>query len=141
MEKTTQKISRKVNVDIIRVLAMLMVIYLHTVYSFTMRSDFFATKSWFIFEPFAALSKASITLFFMISGFLLTNKNRTVKENWQITLNRIIIPLIFFTIFDLLFQVYKYKLSLVSVWSQFFASLPKYPNNWLWFLMVLLLEN
>ena len=134
-----KKPSRFIGADIIRVLAMLMVIYLHTVYSFTVRSDFFATKSWFIFEPLAALSKTSMVLFFMLSGFLVINKNRTVKENWRITKNRIIVPLLFFTFTNIVLQVYKYKLPFVSgLWSQFLAALPKYPNNWLWFLMVLL---
>lgn len=130
-----EKNSRLISVDIIRVIAMLMVVYLHTIYGFTLRLDFFATKAWFVFEPFTALSNASITLFFMISGFLVINKNRSIIENCQMIIKRIVIPLTFFAVINAFYEVYKYKLSL---FPGLLKQLPNFTHGWFWFLVVLL---
>lgn len=132
--------SRHIGIDILRIIAMLGVIFLHTIDSFTMRGDFFLTKAWFLFEPLSAISRSSLALFFIISGYLVVGKNRTVKENLQITVRRIVIPLIFFSIFSSFFFIFKTG---KSIWTAFdptyvFHDMMKLPDNWLWFLETLL---
>ena len=103
-----------------------------------MRLDFFATKAWFIFEPFTALSKTSMILFFTLSGYLVIGKKRTIKENLTNIKNRILIPLISFTLIYALLQVFILKLPIISGFEQeLLAALPHFPTNWLWFLVVL----
>lgn len=138
MNKNIHK--REIGIDILRVIAMLSVIFLHTIYSFTVRTDFFLTKAWFLFEPLSAISRSSLALFFMISGYLVIHKNRTVKDNLRITVNRIVIPFFFFSISASLFYLFKNGRSLLYVFnpSYIFGDIMKFPDNWLWFLEVLL---
>ena len=51
-------------INIVRIVAMLMVINLHTLLNFTQRSDFFLTKLWWLLEPIAILSAAATWIFF-----------------------------------------------------------------------------
>jgi len=131
---------RLFNVDLIRTLAMMMIVGLHTVLAFTLRPDFFATKTWFILEPFMAFSKSGILLFFMLSGYLVIGKNRTIKENWQTTKNRILIPLLFFSTLDLLYKQYRFSLinsNTLLFWEKQLRNIPGFPDSPLWFLGVL----
>lgn len=131
---------RHVGIDILRVIAMFSVIFLHTIYSFTQRTDFFLTKSWFFFEPFSALSRSSLALFFMISGYLVIHKNRTVQDNLKVTFQRIVIPFFFFSFFASFFYLFKSGKNLLTAFnpSYIFGDVMKFPNNWLWFLEVML---
>lgn len=133
--------NRYVGIDILKVIAMLCVLFLHTIYSFTVRGDFFLTKSWFIFEPFSAVSKSSLALFFMISGYLIIHKNRTVRQNSIATVKRILIPFISFSLLSMFFFLFKTGKSISHVIdpSYIFQDVMKFPNNWLWFLETLLL--
>ncbi|MCR4329043.1 MAG: acyltransferase family protein [Candidatus Roizmanbacteria bacterium] len=135
-----KQIQRYIGIDILRVIAMLGVVFLHTIYSFTVRTDFFLTKAWFVFEPFAVVSRSSLALFFMISGFLVVSKNRTVRENLKVTFQRIGIPLIAFSILASLFYILKTQqnISLLMSPEYLFKDILLFPNNWLWFLEVLL---
>src|SRR3972149_11856285 len=140
MPAATPTPSRILNVDIIRILAMLMVFALHPILNFTVRLDFFATKLWFLLEPLVALSKTCVLLFFMLSGFLLLNKNRTIKDNWQKTKQRIIIPLSFFSVLDVIFEFgklhYDWGMAAIFFQSQL-VRLTNFPSSPLWFLVVL----
>lgn len=133
--------SRFVGADVIRVLAMLMVVVLHTILNFTIRIDFFATKLWFIFEPIVVLSKASVLLFFMLSGFLVISKNRTIKDNWLKTKKKILIPLCFFTVLNFAFEFDKHNFNealRLQFWQDQLVSLTDFASSSLWFLVVLL---
>lgn len=132
--------NRYVGVDILRVIAMLSVVFLHTIYPFTVRTDFFLTKAWFLFEPLSAISRSSLALFFIISGYLVVHKNRTVNENLRITAQRIIIPFISFSILASLFFLFKTGRSFsMSIDPKYiFGDVMKFPDNWLWFLGTML---
>lgn len=131
---------RHIGIDVLRVIAMLGVIFLHTVYPFTVRTDFFLTKAWFVFEPLSAISRSSLALFFIISGYLVIGKNRTVKENLQITSKRIIIPFVSFSILASFFFLYKTGRDMGTALdpTYIFGDIMKFPDNWLWFLSTLL---
>lgn len=132
--------SRLISVDILRILAMLMVLVLHTILSFTMRPDFFATKLWFVVEPITAISKPAVLLFFMVSGYLVINKNRTIKDNWQKTKKRILLPLAFFSVLNIIyaFSNFHYTGSNGIVFlQQQLVRVTNFPSSPLWFLVVL----
>lgn len=135
------KPQRIISVDIIRVLAMLMVICLHTINDFTLRPDFFATKVWFVFEPFVALSRIGVALFFMISGFLVITKDRSIRENWHITRDRVLTPLICFSLLNLGYKAYRFSLThqgFSVFWKEQITQITNFPNSSFWFLFVLL---
>ncbi|MFC1653366.1 acyltransferase [Patescibacteria group bacterium] len=131
---------RIINLDIIRVLAMLMVVVMHTLYNFTLRTDFFNTKLWFIFEPIIALSKTCVLLFFMLSGYLVVNKKRSVKENWKRTKKRILVPLLSFSLLNMFYELYKFNFEKRSV-GEFIqrqmVRITDFPSSPLWFLVAL----
>lgn len=131
---------RSVNVDLIRVVAMMMVIFLHTILNFTIRTDFFATKLWFLLEPVVALSKTCVLLFFMLSGYLVISKQRSIRENLNKTLIKIVLPLSFFTLVNVIYAWIKFPFNGEN-FSQFFFAQAKrmatYPSSSMWFLVVL----
>lgn len=132
---------RLLNVDLIRVLAMFMVLVLHTWLNFTQRPDFFATKLWFLLEPSIAISKVGVVLFFILSGYLVIPKRRTITENWQKTLSKIIIPLAFFSVLNLIFAAahFTYDPHLgQTFWQAQMVRVTGFPSSPLWFLVVLL---
>ena len=115
MMKLFNKNKRIINADLIRVVAMLMVIFLHTILNFTIRPDFFATKLWFLFEPIAALSKSSVLLFLILSGYLVISKERTIEENSQKILKKIVIPLAFFEFLNVVYIWTNYTRNYLSI--------------------------
>lgn len=132
--------ARTISADVIRVVALLMIIALHTILNFTIRPDFFATKVWFFFEPFVIFSKAGIPLFFMLSGYLVINKNRAIIENLYKTYRRILIPLFFFSVLNIIIAYFKFDFSNYSAldfWQGQLIRVTNFPSSWLWFLVVL----
>lgn len=131
---------RHSRIDILRVIAMLGVVFLHTIYPFTVRTDFFLTKAWFVFEPLSAIARSSLALFFIISGYLVVDKKRTVKENIQITFKRIIVPFISFSVLVSFFFLFKTGRSFATAFDPryIFGAVMKFPDNWLWFLETML---
>lgn len=132
---------RSINVDVVRVVAMMMVIFLHTILNFTIRTDFFATKLWFLLEPVVALSKTCVLLFFMLSGYLVIGKQRLIIDNLQKTLSKIVIPLSFFTVLNIVYAWIKFPFNGENL-QQFLLEQIKrmatYPSSSMWFLVVLL---
>lgn len=135
----TKSSQREINVDVIRVIAMLMVVYMHTVYNFSLRIDFFATKLWFLLEPFTIFSKTCVLLFFMVSGYLVIGRKRSIAENWTKTKQRILIPLVFFEMVNIAYAAYLYHFDQGAgiFWQGQVTRLIGYPSSPLWFLVVL----
>lgn len=141
MQKNNTKPARLISVDVIRVTALLMIIALHTILNFTVRPDFFATKAWFALEPISALSKAGILLFFMLSGYLVISKNRPIKDNLEKIIKRIVVPLFFFSLLNIIIAFNKFHFNAVNVsefWQGQLVRITNFPSSWLWFLIVLM---
>ena len=101
--KSAVDYSRLISVDILRILAMLMVLVLH-------------------------------------SGYLVINKNRTIKDNWQKTKKRILLPLAFFSVLNIIyaFSNFHYTGSNGIVFlQQQLVRVTNFPSSPLWFLVVL----
>jgi len=134
------KKSRFLNADLIRVVAMLMVIMLHTILNFTIRPDFFATKLWFLFEPIIILSKTCVLLFFMLSGYLVIAKNKSLRENTTQTVRKILLPLAFFTGVNLVYAYTKFDFATGNFGELVVEQLRRmasFPSSPMWFLVVL----
>lgn len=134
------KTNRLPNADLVRVLAMMMVILLHTILNFTIRPDFFATKLYFLFEPIIAISKTCVLLFFMLSGYLVVTKQRSIKDNLFKTIHKILLPLSFFSLVNIAYAWTKFTYDGTNL-GDFIASqlqgLVTFPSSPLWFLVVL----
>lgn len=83
--------------DFIRVLAILLVLMLHSFTPLITTVDFYGTRSWYLSVCINEVSRMGVPLFFMISGYLLLSneKNENVLLFYKKRLPRILIPLIF----------------------------------------------
>ncbi len=134
------KNNRLPNADLVRVLAMLMVILLHTILNFTIRPDFFATKLYFLFEPIIAIAKTCVLLFFMLSGYLVIAKQRSIKDNFNKTWQKILLPLAFFSLVNVVYAWTKFPYNgtnLQDFITSQLQSVVNFPSSPLWFLVVL----
>jgi surface polysaccharide O-acyltransferase-like enzyme len=84
--------------DIIRVVAILGVVAIHTVNSVYQRPDFFGGASWWLAISINSLSRICIPLFIMISGYFMLKKDYEFKVLLKKILTRLLIPLVFWTV-------------------------------------------
>lgn len=132
---------RNNNLDVIRIVAMIMVVVLHTFKNFVERPDFFNTPLYWTLLPIVIISNPAVILFFILSGFLVLNKPRTIRGNLERTLDRLVVPLFFFESLNVL-----YFLNKVLTWGApfpyfavtEFTRLIGFPSSPLWFLYVLI---
>lgn len=83
--------------DVVRTLAIIGVVIIHTANSVFERPDFFGGISWWYAAILNAISRICIPLFIMLSGFFLLKKERNFKRTFTRTVSRIIFPLVFWT--------------------------------------------
>ena len=83
--------------DVIRTLAIFGVVAIHTANSVYERPDFFGGISWWLAIIIDSVSRICIPLFIMISGFLLLKKNEKFSITFKRIVNRLLIPLVFWT--------------------------------------------
>ena len=85
--------------DVIRVIAIIGVLLIHLVYPIYARTDFFGGVAWWLATALNSLSRVSIPLFIMLSGYLILPKNESFLKVKKRILHRIFIPLTTWTIF------------------------------------------
>lgn len=83
--------------DVIRALAIMGVVAIHTANSVYQRPDFFGGLSWWFAIIIDSVSRVSIPLFIMLSGFLLLRKMENFSITFQRIVNRLVVPLVFWT--------------------------------------------
>lgn len=88
---------RNLNLDFIRVLAIIAVVFIHLTFPIYSRPDFFGGATWWLAEIINILSRPAIPVFIMLSGYLLLEKNETTKENVKRVWYRLGIPLLGWT--------------------------------------------
>lgn len=93
-----KKVPYSFSADIVRSLAILGVVVIHTMNVVYARPDYLGGMSWWIANIFDSLSRASIPLFILLSGYLLLNKDESFEKMNKRTINRIFVPLVVWTI-------------------------------------------
>lgn len=86
------------SIDVIRTLAIFGVVAIHTANSVFERPDFFGGLSWWLAIIMDSASRIAIPLFIMISGYLLLIKGEEFKITFKRIINRLLIPLVFWTV-------------------------------------------
>ncbi len=103
----------QVQADVVRVLAALGVVVLHSFDPVYFRPDFFGGKVWWITHIFNAIFRSSVPLFVLLSGYLNLGRRKYFDQNWKKIKLRILIPLFSFfaiyTLFDLIFSRLPWK--------------------------------
>ena len=87
--------SRAYYIDAMRIVAAAFIILLHCVNMFFNQSNYFGTRSWYVFGAVNELTRAGVPLFFMISGYLsLCGRDETVAAYYRRRLPRLVLPLL-----------------------------------------------
>ncbi len=90
-----------VQIDLIRVIAILGALFIHLTYPIYARPDFFGGMTWWLTTVISAFSRISIPLFIILSGYLVLPKN----ESWATTrgrlVHRLLVPFAFWFCFYL----------------------------------------
>lgn len=124
---------RKINIDLVKVLACMMVIVLHVSSEFFYLFD----DRWYIVNMFDSATRACVPLFFMCSGALLLTKNDQIGLFYRKRFLKILPPLFFWSFLYLFLYGYMYgEMSLYDVTRQIFYGVAA-QNFHLWFLYAL----
>lgn len=132
---------RNLSLDVIRVVAMCMVIVLHTFRNFVERPDFFGTPIYWILLPIVVISMAAVLIFFTLSGYLVLPKQRSIRGNFEKTVDRLVFPLFFFESLNALYWfewIWRAGYPLSAWYSRELPRLTGFPSSPLWFLYVLI---
>lgn len=121
-----------INADIIRCVAISMVVMLHmSANSFASFGDY-----WMVSVVYDSLTRSSVPLFFMLSGALLLTRNEPAVIFYKKRASKIVIPLIFWSYVYLLYRKYYVGESTISLSPLTIIDGPVYYH--LWFLYSLL---
>lgn len=85
--------------DIIRTLAIIGVVTIHTANSVFERPDFFGGISWWLSIILNSVSRIAVPLFIMLSGYFMLGRDRPFKTTLDRILKRLLLPLLFWTTF------------------------------------------
>jgi surface polysaccharide O-acyltransferase-like enzyme len=90
------KVSRNYSLqaDIIRIIAAVGVVLIHTVYPVYSRPDFLGGTAWWLAFVLNSASRIAIPLFIMLSGYLMLPKEESPTQNLKRTWQRLVLPLL-----------------------------------------------
>ena len=90
--------NKKSNIELIRIISIIMVISIHVISQFHYKSH--------IYLYIEAFMKVSVPCFFMIMGYLFY-ENKKIKKVWLNSIGRFLIPLIFyFFLYEILYALF-----------------------------------
>lgn len=120
--------------DILRVIAMIMVIIVHVANVYSRSFGLISNRSFFISLLFNTLSRVSVPIFFMISGALLLDREFDLKKYR----NRILKYILLIIIWDIIYLVWEYFYLGVTYTKLYKLVLNPYRAH-LWFLYSILI--
>jgi len=127
-----------ISIDFMRILAAFAVVVIH-VSSYYFKTDIdIANSSWMFANFFNAFSRWSVPIFIMISGALLINDKsfQNVDLFFKKRMNRILLPLVFWSVFFTIFSIYVYDFfSIKDIIARLYIGEPYYH---LWYLFLIL---
>lgn len=129
-------ISRLVWIDYIRVVATLSVILLHSSALLLPQYNHVPQAHWLIADIYQSSVRMCVPLFFMISGYLLLEKEEPLDVFFKKRLDKVIIPLLSWSIIYVFWQSYQgvFKMS----WQSFFNLSISPVHRHLWFMYSIL---
>lgn len=132
--------NRNLKLDVLRLVAMLMVLVLHTFKVFTENPASFGTTLYWILLPVVILAAPAVSIFFIVSSYLVLPKQQSVRATAARTIDRLIIPLFFFEAINFILWVGTVRGAGLGWWDVFYPvahRLSGFPSSPLWFLYTL----
>jgi len=124
-------------VDFIRVTAIFFVIVLHSSAPLLYEYNKLSAINWWAGNIYNSLVRMCVPLLFMLSGYLLLGKQETLKVYFTKRINKVLIPLIVWSIFYIFWKGYFYKSETTSFYS-FYSIIISPAFYHLWFLYALI---
>ena len=125
---------REYTFDVLRVIAMIMVIIIHVSNVYTRSYNFIDTNSYLVSLIFNTISRVSVPIFFMISGALLLDRNFNFKKYKK----RILKIILLIVVWDILYLIWEYFFLGVSYNKLYKLFLEPYRAH-LWFLYTIVI--
>ena len=125
---------REYSFDLLRVVAMFMVVMIHVSNVYSRDFGLISNSSFFVSLIFNTVSRLSVPIFFMISGALLLNRKFELKKY----LNRIKKFIIIIIVWDIIYLIWEY-LYLGITYDKLYMLLKEPYRAHLWFLYTILL--
>ncbi len=125
---------REYTFDVLRVIAMIMVIIIHVSNVYTRSYNFIDTNSYLVSLIFNTISRVSVPIFFMISGALLLDRNFDFKKYKK----RILKIILLIVVWDILYLIWEYYFLGVSYNKLYKLFLEPYRAH-LWFLYIIVI--
>ena len=125
---------REYTFDVLRVIAMIMVIIIHVSNVYTRSYNFIDTNSYLVSLIFNTISRVSVPIFFMISGALLLDRNFDFKKYKK----RILKIILLIVVWDILYLIWEYYFLGVSYNKLYKLFLEPYRAH-LWFLYTIVI--
>lgn len=128
-------------VDCVRVFATFSVVWLHSVAPLLYAYNTIPHQHWWMANIIDSMVRMSVPLFFMLTGYLLLSKNDSIGTFISKRLQKVVIPLIVWSIFYILWNsiyVNSGSLTLNSFFNALYNTLFKPAQYHLWFLYTLL---
>lgn len=123
-------------VEYIRAIACFMVVFLHSAAPLLYKYNDLPLNYWFIGNIYDSLVRVSVPLFFMISGFLLLQKDEPLPLYFSKRFSKLFIPIVFWSLFFVVWGKFIEKDSSPELWHLY--SLFLTPSHYhLWFLYAL----
>jgi surface polysaccharide O-acyltransferase-like enzyme len=89
--------TRDFRLDLLRVMATIMVVFSHVVVYLLERTDFIGGKVWWISYFLSSICRIATPIFFMLSGYLFSQKKMSFEDSRKRALTRLMIPYMFFS--------------------------------------------
>jgi len=124
-------------VDWMRAVATVGVVLLHTASPLLYMYNTLPESHWWVGNIYDSMLRMCVPLFFMISGFLLLQKDYSLKTFFLKRVNKVLLPLLAWSVFFILWNVYIQHNSSLSI-SSFFSIFHKPAYYHLWFLYALI---
>ena len=122
--------------DLVRAVAIVGVVAIHLTCPIYGRTDYLGGTVWWIAQLINAASRISIPLFVMLSGQLLIGKSESIRSTALRTWRRLGLPLLFYSVFYLLWDQYWFKTPLD--WQAWLKSLLSGGAGHLYFFFILI---
>lgn len=96
--------NRNIIIDLLRIISIIGVIGNHLMYPVASRGDFFGGISWWLAFLTYTFSLVAVPIFIMISGYLLVDRTDSLEKNFQRTISKLVVPLVFWFSFYLIWK-------------------------------------
>ncbi|WP_417698524.1 acyltransferase, partial [Psychromonas sp.] len=124
-------------VDYLRVIAIGMVVFLHSASPLLYKFNQLPLDYWLIANVYDSMVRVCVPLFFMVSGFLLLQKQEPLGFYFSKRFKKLLVPIIFWSLFFILWKNIVENGELPK-FEQFYSLLLKPSYYHLWFLYALI---